>query len=235
MSPAAVGVASGRLPDLLWAALVVIGVSVAGVAIAGDAVSEFGQLESRLLDADQVTIRFDIRSTGAVDSALSGQAEISRSGQTDIHAEGAFGGATADLKLNASADKLTGGNGEQSFETARPDSLAEGLLVGFTRMGLLHNLAMLSAGYPPDATDGTATEWVEASGITLGEPQALGGATARAFRFTVVVGGKPSGLAELWIDADTGLPVRRLQIVSFPEGEMRVLEQYSAFELTGGD
>jgi hypothetical protein len=235
VSPAATGSASGRLRDLLWSAMIIIGVSTAGVAIAGDAASEFEQLENRLLGADQVTIRFDIRSTGAVDSALSGQAAIGHSGQAKIRADGSFAGTAANLRLDASPDALTGGNGEQSFETARPDALAEGLLVGFTRMGLLHNLAMLSAGYPPDATNGAAREWVEASGITLGEPQALGGVTARAFRFTVVVGGKPSGLAELWIDADTGLPVRRVQIVSFPEGEMRVLEQYSAFELNGGD
>lgn len=236
MSLAAAQPAPGRLRILLRTTLLLAAaVSVADVAIADDAAAEFAQLEARLLGADGVTIQFDIRSTGALNSALSGDAEIGHSGRAEIRAEGSFAGTTADIRLHASEETLTGGNGEKSFETTPPGALAEGLLVGFTRMGLLHNLAMLSAGYPPDATDGQATEWVETSDITLGEPQALGGKTARAFRFTVVVGGQPSALAELWVDVATGLPVRRVQIVSFPEGEMRVLEQYSAVKLFGTD
>jgi hypothetical protein len=42
--------------------------------------------------------------------------------------------------------------------------------------------------------------------------------------FRIVVSDREAGEAELWLDP-AGLPLRRLQIVRFPQGEMRVREE----------
>jgi hypothetical protein len=204
-----------------------------GTALAEtDAMAAFAALEARLLEAGSVDIEFDIRATGALEAALAGEAAVSRTGLTRVFADGSFAGAATDIDLVASEGRMAGGNGPKTFDVATPPSLSEGLLIGLTRMGLLHNLAVLSAGSPPDKTGGGVREWVTVEDLVLEDSAPIGGVETQAFGFTVVVGGQPSAVARLWIDARTGLPVRRTQVVSFPEGEMRVLEQYPSFRLS---
>ena len=225
------------LPGILGPlrAILLLAGSMSCTALAEDAGDEFARLEARLLNAERVTLRFDIRSTGAVVSSLAGSADLSPPDGAAILADGSFAGAAADIRLSSLQEILAGGNGDKTFQVALPQALGEGLLIGFTRMGLLHNLAMLSAGQPPDGTDGRVTDWVEVADLSLGETRALAGGSDRPSRVTVVVAGRPSGIAELWVDEETGLPVRRVQAVSFPEGEMRVLENYSEFRIAEDD
>jgi hypothetical protein len=188
-------------------------------------------LEQRLLEAGQTSFRFDIRAVGAVQAALVGHARTGPDETAEIVADGSFAGSDAALRLTADGASMHGGNGTIGFDLGSPPALREGLLIGFVRMGLLHNLAMLSGGSPPDRTDGTVREWVQYSDVTLGPEESVAGVPARRFNFTVVVNGQPSAVAELWVDAKTGLPIRRVQVVSFPEGAMRVLEQYPDFNV----
>jgi len=44
------------------------------------------------------------------------------------------------------------------------------------------------------------------------------------------VAGEPAGAAKISLSAD-GLPTVRRQLVSFPEGQMRVTERYSNFSV----
>jgi hypothetical protein len=90
-------------------------------------------------------------------------------------------------------------------------------------MGMLHNLAMLSAGAPPDGTDGQIRDWVQARNFSYDE-------TTKALRFEIVVSGTPSGEVELWVDENTGFPTQRKQTVHFPEGDMFVEEVYEMLE-----
>lgn len=208
---------------------------LSGSAVAGtDAKAAFEALESRLVNAASVEVEFDIRAAGAVEAALNGEASVSPAGEAAVSAKGSFAGAEADIRLRSADGTMYGKNGDKDFELETPPALHEGLLIGITRMGLLHNLAMMSAGSPPDKTDGTVRDWVRVEDLVLEEAAPIAGARTQAFSFTVVVGGQPSAVARLWVDARTGLPVRRTQTVRFSEGEMRVLEQYSSFRLTPG-
>ena len=191
-------------------------------------------LENRLVDARSVSFRFQIRAVGAVDATLTGRAVVGPGKTARIVADGSFAGSGAAIRLDADDQSIRGGNGEARFAKASPPAIAEGLLIGLTRMGLLHNLAVLSAGSPPDRTDGSVRDWVQYAEVALKSEEPVGDTATRRFSFTVVVDGQPSAIAELWVDTATGLPVRRLQVVSFPEGEMRVLEQYSDFVVEGG-
>ena len=101
-------------------------------------------------------------------------------------------------------------------------------VIGLTRQGLLHNLAMLTAGRPPDHADGGVAEWVEVVEPQLGPPEVFGEGQARPLEFAITVSDQPVGHATLWLD-DRGLPIERRQVVNFPEGQMRVTERYTEF------
>jgi hypothetical protein len=47
-----------------------------------------------------------------------------------------------------------------------------------------------------------------------------------ALRFVIYVSWERVAEATLWLDPDSGLPVRREQVVAFPGGSMRVIESY---------
>ena len=101
--------------------------------------------------------------------------------------------------------------------------------MGFTRMGILHNLAMLSAGAPPDRADGGVEDWVTLHDLSAMVPEGPGD-VAVAVGFSITVGGAPAGTASLELDGG-GLPVLRWQTVRFPDGEMRVLERYRSVRI----
>ena len=182
----------------------------------------FVRLEQRLLDADSVCVRFHIESSGAVVSKLNGTARFVRSGNdATMAAKGTFAGKDVDMKLESANGRLRLGQDGQ-YDEATPPALYEALVIGLTRMGLLHNLAMLSAGMPPDHGDGGVQEWVQADRISAEGPD-------DAVEFTVVVSGQDSGVVNLHIDP-RGLPLLREQTVHFAEGAMHVVERYESFD-----
>jgi hypothetical protein len=116
-----------------------------------------------------------------------------------------------------------------------PSDLRAGLLLGLTRMGWLHNVAMLSAGGWPDATDGRADDFVRAVNVMTGEELEVEGRTQRALTFGIEVRGQIAATAVLWIDSETGVPIERWQKVQLPNGEMHVVETYETFSLDPSD
>ena len=100
-----------------------------------------------------------------------------------------------------------------------------------TRMGLLHNLAMLSSGSPPDRIDGSVSKWVRPGDIRKGASASIDGRDADSLEFTVIVDGQPSGEVVLWLDAESGLPIGREQLVHFSQGDMKVTERYTSISV----
>lgn len=88
-------------------------------------------------------------------------------------------------------------------------------------MGILHNIANLSAGGMPDHATGGVDEWVLVSNVEV---------AAAAYNFDIIVADIPSGSATLTTD-EIGNPTMRKQTVVFPGGEMRVVETYSNVSL----
>jgi hypothetical protein len=187
------------------------------------------ELEQRLQSATRVELAFVIESEGAVASQLEGKLAWERDGALSLIATGSFAGAPQQLELRGDAQTLTTMVGGQSHWTgARPPAVIEALVIGLTRQGLLHNLAMLSGGLPPDHADGGMAEWVEYVEPQLGEPEVFGAGEARPLEFQITVEDQLVGHATLWLD-ERGLPLERRQVVNFPEGQMRVTERYSSF------
>ena len=184
-------------------------------------------VETKLIDARAIDCTFEIRSTGAVRSELRGTLKIDRAPGDDrvaLQAHGTFAGRTVSITLNTSGDQLVGGTNPDHELGKRPAELVDAIVVGWVRMGLLHNLAMLSGNAPPDHADGGVREWVVPTDVE----RATDG---RAYRFGIDVDGEPSGRVELELTA-SGLPIERRQKVEFANGTMEVVERYIRCALT---
>jgi hypothetical protein len=191
----------------------------------------FAQLEQTLLELD-FAMRFDVEATGVIAARIAGELRI-QGDELRLAARGSLGDRPVELTMHADGRRLVGSNGTARLEIAQPPALREAIVLGLTRMGILHNLAVLASARPPDHADGGVAQWVEAVDVGAGArvlPEALTEASRRqhptAVSFSIVVAGQAAGAATLWWDSDR-LPIERHQIVSFDEGEMQVRETYT--------
>ncbi|HKK94170.1 MAG TPA: hypothetical protein VJ925_12100 [Longimicrobiales bacterium] len=176
-----------------------------------------------------VRITFDVVAEGAVRADLFGTLLLGRSGRARIEAAGTFAGEQIDVTLISDGNRMFWTGGENGVPT--PDMLRPALGIGFTRMGVLHNLARLVGGAPPDHADGGVREWVTVGttddrGMMEGAPE--GAAAASVFR-SITVSGQPAGAFAL--EFEEGRPTVRRQRVEFPQGIMRVTERYRVVDL----
>lgn len=195
----------------------------------GAAQVALADLEARLLAATALDLRFKVHADGAFTASLEGTLRLEGS-QVELEAGGTFGDAAAALSLVADGTVMQGGNSGRQFRQTQPGALLDALLIGWTRMGVLHNLARLTGALAPDHASGGVREWVEARNIRAALPAQPG---RTGIQFEVHVDGTHAGDATFWLDAVTGLPVERLQVVRFPGGEMRVREEYEVTGIVG--
>lgn len=203
-----------------------MGLLICTTVYSEDAALSFTELETHLLTAGAVSLDFHATAEGAVETDLRGHLSITASGDITLAAAGHFAGQPTALSLVADATKLSFGNATSVKSTSRPPALAEALLVGLTRMGILHNLAMLSAGQAPDHAGGGVQQWVVVDDFSY-----AGDGPGEPISFAITVAGQPSGNATLQTGED-GLPLLRRQSVKFPNGEMHVTESYTNFVVT---
>ncbi len=142
-----------------------------------------------------------------------------------MNADGAFGDKPMQLLLKSDGNTMTGGNGMRTFSSEEPPALREALVIGLTRMGLLHNLARLTANAPPGRAEGGVREFVEVRDIVDSEAAPVVD-NARVLSLSIYVSDTNVADATLHADARTGLPIRREQTVRFPGGSMTVVEEY---------
>ena len=171
---------------------------------------ELAAFERALLEAESSTLPFEVTAEGALEVALEGELRI-EGVMVRLTATGTFGGETVDLQLHADESFLFIGESERP----RPPHLKEALVLGLTRMGILHNLARLTNGQPPDHSDVGVEPWLR---VRVED--------APAYSFTILVDGER--VAEARLTVTGGRPVSRQQTVAFPEGEMRVRETYGS-------
>ncbi len=227
----------GLLPFVLGACASERSPADAPVAEPTDAVSErdpalgLEELEDRMIAASRVEFEFTIDSEGQVISHLEGRVRWQRDAEFSLVAEGELAGQPQRLELRGDATTLAtlaGDDASERWSGARPAELIEAVVLGLTHMGLLHNLAVLAGGMPPDHADGGAREWLGTDDLEFGPEQVRDAGPARPLEFVIVVAAEPVGRATLWLD-DRNLPIERRQVVEFPDGEMRVVERYSNF------
>jgi len=185
-------------------------------------------LEQRLTEAESVRLDFRITAEGAIEVDLRGALLKTSTADYRLSATGTFAGQTVDLLLRTEGSDLLLDSQAAQSRIPRPVFLDDALMIGLTRMGLLHNLARLTGPLPPDRADGGVRDWVTVSGFSNDPSQ------AGALSFDITVAGQPSGSASLALDRN-GWPLIRRQTVAFPSGEMRVVERYSAVRIEPSD
>jgi hypothetical protein len=187
---------------------------------ADDPIAVFETLETRLVSAKQIDVEARIESIGVVSSDLTGELHVEPDRVSWIKVEGAFSGVPTDAKWSSETpvDPLHGDVG--------PWTWAEALLLGLTRMGALHNWAKVIVGADPDDGNGDVRSWVTVDQLAWKGERA----DSHTPTFRIIVADVPVGEGELVLDAG-GLPTRREQLVRFPEGDMRVVETYTRFDV----
>ncbi len=177
-------------------------------------------IESRLLQAQRVAFDFEIQAIGVVNAKLEGRFELDGDLIT-LSYHGSYGQHKRAGRFTADATTMISMVNEKSKSSQRPTHLKEGLLIGLTRMGLLHNLAGLQGGSFPEHCSGGAQKTLELRNLNAGSD--------RAVVFDLIVRGRHSASGSLWIDGP--VPTMRKQSVYFDQGSMEVNEQYRNFEL----
>jgi hypothetical protein len=183
----------------------------------------FAKVEERLASTEQAGLEFWVISEGAFAASLAGELTIGDRDDVRLDASGRFGADTVSVWLEGTPGGMRWGTLEESFEGGIPADLREGVVIGLTRMGVLHNLARLVSGAPPDRTDGSVRSWVEVEEMDWRQGDSGPGEYGLSFR--IRVGGERAGRAVVWLDSE-GEMVGRDQVVEFPGGEMRVEERY---------
>ncbi len=195
-----------------------------------DPAAQLSALEQRLSDEDFHFV-FTVTSSGIVESGLNGEV-WARGDRLQLSATGTFAGTPIDVRLTADGERMRATTaGRTTVDVPQPGDLKRAIVVGLTRMGVLHNIAVMLAGRPPDHADGGVEQWVVAAAFTS-EPKvepaelAADSETGAIVSFDLTVAGEPAGQVSLWVDPDAGRPFERHQAVTFPEGLMTVREVY---------
>jgi len=214
-----------------WAAA---GLLLPALALAAgeDPAEKMAELENRLLSARRVTIEAQIESSGVVASSLAGRTELRDRNRASAAYTGTFAGKAVDAELQSDGRSLGLRQGGERRSEAGPAESNRALLIGLTRMGMLHNLARLGSLRAPDHADGGVEQWLRLDSFrptTFAQSGDLEG--LMSFGFELVVAGVPSASVRLWLDPESGLPRRREQVVRFDAGEMTVVERYTRFEV----
>jgi hypothetical protein len=183
------------------------------------------EVEAKLLASSALRIVIQSDATGAVDAHLKTTLTLAPTDKVRLESEGTF--MKEQLRLVLASDGLVmrrKRNDEEVSEAVASTGLRRQMLVELVRMGALHDIALVAEGkFPDHLTD--AETWVIAHDATVGDVDPTFEPPARPTNFLVRVSGKETGDCTLHVDKALR-PVQRMQIVHFPEGDMRVKESY---------
>ncbi len=201
----------------------------------------FDKMEASLMKIKNRRVKFRIEATGAVTGTFEGEILFKKGNVMDYRTSGKFLGKDHKLFLLCDGAKLSGGSSSSEkspFEMDAPAGLRPGILIGMSRMGLMHNIARLTGNKPPDRIDGSVYSWLVVQDAAYAKENPPNSPLAAAelkqndkklivvFYKLGVENEKNAGDVELWIDKKTNLPTFRTITVHFPQGDMFVTEKY---------
>lgn len=201
------------------------------------------RLERRLMGASSVHVYARLRSTAPFQADVHAGLDLGRGNEARLSFGGEVGGELLAASLVSDGTRMRRrldrrDAPDRAADGATPRALRESLVLGLTRMGLLHNVVRLARFELPDHAEGGVDPWVRLRGFAARLPERVrsGGdvyaeIVVEPVELEVVVSGEPVADAILWFLDE--LPYRRVQRVRFPQGRMDVHEEYTDFELDG--
>lgn len=215
------------LPALLLLAACVSGPRP--VPAGATAAERLAHCEASVLGAKKATASFLIDATGQNPAHFTGTLELHGGNALKLAAEGTFKGEPVFIDLDSrdpegTSRTVTKGPSASGHRDPPASAMGEAVGLGLVRMGLLHNLAVLTADEPVDHASGGVREWVKPTNVKDGPIDSFGGETCHRVEFTIEVNAAPRGEASVCIADATGLPLHRTQTVRFEAGTMSVTE-----------
>lgn len=196
-----------------------------------DPAEVLAEAERQLIEAP-VRVRFTVKSAGVLACDFVGVLAM-EGARVNLAASGNFAGLPVELAFEADGTRMHGKGGAQAFDLPQPVALREGLGVGIVRMGILHTLAMLVSGQPPEVPEDGVRTWL----VTTPMPGAPTVAVMEPVHtalppdpitFRTAVAGDDAVTATVWIE--DGQLRERQQETRFPDGTMTVLEAFDPLE-----
>jgi hypothetical protein len=219
-----------RILTILLGSMLIASSAGAESPTAADALRALEQM--LLQDSRHLLIEHRLVSTGAFAADLSGMVELREGQWVEWTATGTFGEEELTIGVHSDGTHISGGKYPAVYRGDTPPELRASVVIGMTRMGLLHNAAVATQGAQPEHADGGVEQWIQTTDHAVVAMTAQEGVACTGIRFNIWVDSTPSGEATLWISDSTGLPVARDQIVEFPQGIMTVRETYEVVEVT---
>lgn len=180
----------------------------------------FDRSEAILASDAPLSATCTLSASGAVTANLQALLSLGPGNRVNLTVTGDFGGEPVDAELATDGTETFITKDGETNSANTPTEIREAVAIGMTRMGLLHNAAMLVEGQLPDHADGGVREWVETENHRITTPE---GDETEVLTFDLVVAGGVPATATLEFDAEAR-PTHRTQEVSFAEGTMTVAE-----------
>jgi hypothetical protein len=190
------------------------------------AAQQFGNLESLLVRTGRFDVDAHVVSHGAVESDLTTSLGVANDGDVAIHMHGTMDAKPVSMMLRSDGvvTIVTHDGQNQRLQPGR--AMRQAVEVGFLRMGLMHNLLLLTQLQQPDHQKGGVDTWVRVDNIHYAAKPRDG---QIGLSFNVLIDGKKQGDATLWIDAHTHLPLQREQTLVLDGETVKTVEDYSRF------
>jgi hypothetical protein len=218
---------------LLLPLLFLIGCAAGPRPVPGNAkaAERFSMAESALLSGKGMTATFELESKGENFAHMTGTLELGQGNALHLVAEGNFKSDPVQLELDSrdstgTTRTTTKGPSVSSHRDPPASKLRESVTIGLTRMGLMHNLALLSMDQQLEHVEGGMDEWVKALELKDGAAETINGEACRRVEFVVQVETQKMGDASLCISDVTGLPLQRNSTIHFPTGDMTLVETF---------
>lgn len=188
--------------------------------------------ERALLSTKGATATFDIESQGENASTMTGTLELIDGNALRLQGTGAYKSEAVQVELDSREPDSphrasTRGPNVSSHRDPPAPKLREAVALGLARMGLLHNLVVLSMDRQVDKAEGGFDAWVQAVDVKAGGAETVADVPCTNVEFGIQVSGQRMGEAALCIADATGLPVLRKATVHFPAGDMTVTEKFT--------
>jgi dipeptidyl-peptidase-3 len=179
----------------------------------------------RLLEAPDLELQVHCLAQGTHTADMNATLRLREGNRLELSASGALDGVDMPRSVHADGQTVTVHAGGKPETQPVSERLNEAVVQGLMARGLLHNLAFLASGSPPDLVDGTT------SGGHLKDVKALGDGTVNGHRtrrigYSLAVGDQVVAQGTLDIDRERGVPLAREVTVHFPQGDMHATETY---------
>ena len=129
------------------------------------AAQQFKDVEALLARAGRFDLNAHVVSHGAVESDLTAKFGVANAGDVAIHLHGTMNGKVQNLMLRSDGvvTIITHDGQNQRLQPGR--AMRQAVQIGFLRMGILHNLILLTQLQEPEHQKGGITPWVQVDRI----------------------------------------------------------------------